>query len=88
MSAFLNRKRKSDFIILLLAAASFASCIIISRIGNYPIQTEMLSWSTDQLPGNWTTLRDEWWFYHSMRTIAELLALALVAWTLVKKEKP
>lgn len=81
VSAFLQRKNKTMFIALLGAAACFASCIFISRFGNLPIQTEMLTWKATALPDNWTALRDKWWSLHIMRTIAELIALALVSWT-------
>jgi len=84
-SAFLNRKNRTVFIILLVASAFFSSCIFISRLGNLPIQTEMLSWKTDQLPDNWTQLRDKWWSFHIARTMAELCALVLVAWPNVQK---
>ena len=80
-SAYLQRRNKSDFVMLLIAAACFTSCIFISRFGNLPIQNEMLTWRADALPDNWTTLRDQWWSFHIMRTIAELIALVLVAWT-------
>jgi hypothetical protein len=81
MSAFLNRKHKAVFIPLLFATAFFASCILISRLGNLPIQTEMLTWHADRIPDNWILLRDKWWSFHVARTIVELLALILVAWT-------
>lgn len=80
-SAYLQRKDKSVFVLLLIAAACFASCIFISRFGNLPIQNEILTWNAAALPDNWTSLRDQWWSLHIMRTIAELVALALVAWT-------
>jgi hypothetical protein len=85
LSAYLNRNRKSVFIALLFASAFFASCIFISRFGNFPIQIEMLTWKAEYLPDNWTSLRDKWWTLHITRTIAELLALVLVAWTSVQK---
>ena len=80
-SAWLQRGNKAVFVTLLIAAACFASCIFISRFGNLPIQNEMLTWRADALPDNWTSLRDQWWSFHIMRTIAELIALVLVAWT-------
>ena len=86
VSAFLQRQNKSVFITLLLAAAFFISCMVITRIGNVPIQTEMLKWTTDSLPDNWTMLRDKWWSFHRMRTIAELAALVLIAWTVVQNK--
>jgi hypothetical protein len=45
----------------------------------------MLTWNVNSFPENWTTLRDKWWTLHIMRTIAELIALALVTWTNVQK---
>ena len=84
-SAFLQRKNKNVFIALLFAALFLLSCIFITRFGNLPIQTEILTWKANSFPENWTILRDKWWTFHIMRTIAELIALALVAWTSVQK---
>jgi Na+/H+-dicarboxylate symporter len=81
ISAFLHRNNKTVFVTLLVASAFFASCIFISRFGNLPIQSEMLNWKIDSLPDNWISLRDKWWTFHIVRTIAELIALALVSWT-------
>jgi archaellum biogenesis protein FlaJ (TadC family) len=83
-SAFLQRKNRTVFVTLLAAAAFFISCMLITRFGNVPIQTEMLTWEANAMPANWTTLRDKWWSYHMMRTIVELIALVLVTWTIVQ----
>jgi len=85
VSAFLQRKHKTTRIALAGAAVFLLSCIIITRLGNVPIQTEMLTWNADSVPDDWTRLRDDWWSFHIMRTIAELIALVLVAWTSVQK---
>ncbi len=84
-SAILQRKNRKIFIALILAALFLLSCIIITRFGNLPIQKEMLTWKANSFPENWTTFRDKWWTFHVMRTIAELIALILVAWTSVQK---
>lgn len=84
ISAFLQRENKTTFVTLIIASAFFASCIFISRFGNLPIQTEMLNWKIDTLPDNWTSLRNEWWRLHIIRTVAELIALALIAWSTSK----
>ena len=86
-SAFLQRPNKPVFIALLLAAGLLISCIIITRFGNLPIQKEMLIWNANSFPENWTMLRNKWWNFHIMRTVAELIALVLVAWTSVQKYK-
>ena len=81
ISAYLQRGNKTVFITLLIASLFFASCIFISKFGNLPIQKEMLNWKANSLPDNWTLLRDKWWKLHITRTVAELIALALVVWT-------
>ncbi|MBX3241369.1 MAG: DUF1772 domain-containing protein [Chitinophagaceae bacterium] len=86
ISAYLQRKNKPALVALLLAAAFFISCMVITRFGNVPLQEEMLKWTTDTLPENWTTLRDKWWSLHIMRTVVELIALVLVTWTIVQNK--
>ena len=86
VSAFLQRKNRMIFLLLIFAAIFFASCIFISRLGNLPIQKEMLTWDVVSLPNNWTALRDKWWMLHVLRTIAELIALVLVSWASVMKQ--
>ncbi|MEO9052538.1 MAG: anthrone oxygenase family protein [Ginsengibacter sp.] len=88
IAAFLQMKNKPVFVALLLAAAFFLSCMIITRLGNVPIQTQMLNWKKDALPGDWPALRDKWWLFHIMRTNAELIALVLIAWTTIQKKPP
>ena len=83
ISAFMQRQHKPVFIGLLAASTFLFSCIIISRFGNLPIQQEMLTWTVDTIPDNWTVLRDKWWTLHVFRTIAELCALTIIAWTTI-----
>ncbi len=85
VSTFIQRRNKTIFITLLVAAAFFASCIFISRFGNLPIQNEMLTWNANSIPENWTMFREKWWSFHIMRTVAELIALVLVTWASVQK---
>lgn len=84
ISAFLQRTNKINSITLLVAAAFFISCIVITRLGNIPIQNAMLSWNANSLPENWNVFRDQWWTFHIMRTITELIALCLIVWTNVR----
>jgi hypothetical protein len=85
LSAFLQKDNKRVFFTLLIAGMFFIICIIISRFGNQPINKIIMTWKPDSLPGNLSELRDKWWSFHKMRTIAELIALSLVTWTSIKK---
>jgi Domain of unknown function (DUF1772) len=85
ISAFLQKSNTPVVITLLIAALFFIICILISRFGNQPINKIIMTWTTDSLPVNWSDLRDKWWSFHIMRTVAEVKGLFLVTWTSVKK---
>jgi len=86
VSAFIQQSDKPVFIALLTAAVFFISCILITLFGNKPIDDLVLTWKSDSLPGNWTELRDNWWIFHKLRTVAEIAALFLVTWTGLRKD--
>ena len=84
ISAFRQRSNKAVFVALLVAALLFISCILISALGNRPIDNFVMTWTRDTLPADWTNFRDKWWSLHIMRTITELIALCLVTWVNIK----
>jgi uncharacterized membrane protein len=86
LSAYLQKHDKSTFIFLILAAVFFITCILITRFGNKPIDDFVITWTKDAIPNNWTELRDNWWLFHILRTIAEIIALLLVTWTSINKD--
>jgi archaellum biogenesis protein FlaJ (TadC family) len=79
-SAVMQINNKPVLIALLSAAAFFLSCTIISRFGNQPIQELMMNWNPASPPSNWEDMRVDWWHFHILRTVADLLALLLVIW--------
>lgn len=86
ISAFLQKNNKAVFVSLLIAAIFFVACILISALGNKPIDNLVMTWTNETLPRDWTIFRDKWWLLHIMRTIAELIALVLIAWTNVRSK--
>ena len=85
ISAFRQRKDKVVFISLLIAAIFFITCILISALGNKPIDNYVMTWTNNTLPSDWASFRDKWWSLHIMRTISELIALVLVTWASIRK---
>ena len=59
-------------VVVLLVAAG-----LITRFGNQPINAIVITWSPQAPAANWTELRDAWWYWHVLRTIAGVVALAL-----------
>jgi hypothetical protein len=86
LSAYLQKQDKSTFIFLIFAAVFFIACILITRFGNKPIDDKVITWTKDVIPNNWTELRDNWWSFHILRTVAEIIALLLVTWTSINKD--
>lgn len=85
LSAYLQRRDKYIFTSLCVAALFFIACILITLLGNKPIDEIILTWTKESVPDNWDHLRDTWWSLHVLRTIAEILALFLITWTSIKK---
>jgi uncharacterized membrane protein len=85
ISAIIQKGDKKVFFPLLIASLFFIACIIISRFGNQPINNAIMTWTSGTIPGNLSELRDKWWTFHIIRTIAELIAICLVTWASIKK---
>ena len=63
----------------LLAAVLFMLvAALVTRLGNQPINAIVMTWSTQVQPANWEQLRDQWWQWHVVRTIAAILAFSSV----------
>jgi uncharacterized membrane protein len=59
---------------------------LITRLANQPINAVVVAWTADTVPGNWTELRDNWWFWHTVRTLVSIAALTgLVTATLAAR---
>jgi uncharacterized membrane protein len=51
---------------------------LVTRLVNQPLNTQIIGWTVDTLPGNWTDLRSEWWRWHLVRTALSVCGLALL----------
>ena len=62
---------------LLVAAVVFLLVAgLVTRFENQPINSLVMSWSAQTPGANWMELRDAWWNWHIVRTIAGILALS------------
>lgn len=85
IGAFLQRANRNIFITLLIAAALLIVAGLVTRFGNQPINTIVMTWNPDTPPGNWIELRDKWWSLHIVRTFTSFFALCLIVWASIKK---
>jgi uncharacterized membrane protein len=80
LTVFLAVTSKSDArsrYLLVAAATLLVVAGLVTRFGNQPINAIVIMWDA-QAPGeNWEQLRDQWWSWHVVRSIAGIAALAL-----------
>jgi len=55
-----------------------AAALVITLAVNVPIDRNIQYWTLSSLPENWRELRDRWAFYHGLRTLLSVAALAAV----------
>lgn len=76
--AVLARERTGVFYLLVAAIVLMIIAGLVTRSGNQPINSEVMKWSIQAPPANWTVLRDQWWRWHVVRTLAGISALSLL----------
>ena len=85
-SAFLQRKDKIAFSVLLVASVFLIVSGLTTRFGNQPINNIVMTWDMNTPPNNWMVLRNQWWTYHELRTLSAFIGLCLIVWTSIKKD--
>jgi len=58
------------------ALVLMAAALVITLVVNVPIDRQIQSWTTAALAPDWRAIRDRWEFYHGLRTLVSVLALA------------
>jgi uncharacterized membrane protein len=72
---------------LLFGAAAFMLvAALVTRFGNQPINAIVLSWSPQAPASNWLELRDQWWQWHIVRSVAGIGALVLTVLAILKPQ--
>jgi len=77
-ASFLYRREGRSFYLLLAAFICTVLVAVVTAIGNIPINNQIETWTPAAPPSNWSHLAIVWWQYQSIRTIASVVALALV----------
>jgi uncharacterized membrane protein len=80
IDAWVSRGDKARMTLLLVAAAFLVLAALVTRLGNQPINAIVATWNAQTPPAGWETLRDQWWYWHVIRTwitIAALLCLLI-----------
>lgn len=75
--AYFLRKRRTVFILTLVAAICFAGMLAVFAFGNNPLNQQVMSWTPATLPANWRSVRDAWDGFHAASSV--LAAIALIS---------
>jgi hypothetical protein len=58
------------------ALVLMTTALVITLAVNVPIDRQIQTWTTAALPADWQAVRDRWEFYHGLRTVVSIAALA------------
>jgi hypothetical protein len=78
--AYLNKTTHSVLILFGLGAAFFLVSGLITRFGNQPINSLVMTWQSTAPPSTWNQWRDQWWLYHKLRFVSSVIGLCLLIW--------
>ena len=76
--AVMTRRSPRARYLLVAALLCLVAAGVVTRFGNQPINVQVMSWTAQTLPQNWTQFRDWWWQWHVVRTVAAVAALCLL----------
>lgn len=75
--AMLTKDDKRGRYLLVGAAVCLMIAGLITRFANQPINAVVMTWTPQAPAADWSELRDVWWRWHILRTVAAICALAL-----------
>jgi len=79
LSALLAARSGADRRVRYLFVAAVLFMLVaalVTRFGNQPINAVVMTWSAQVQPANWQELRDQWWQWHVVRTMAAILGFS------------
>jgi uncharacterized membrane protein len=85
--AILSKGDPRSRYLLVSAALLMIVAALVTRLANQPINAVVMTWSVQSPPANWGQLRDEWWHWHIVRSLAGIAALALTALALLHSKR-
>ncbi len=76
VSAVLARHDRLSFYLLIASSICIMAAVLVTVFGNWPINNQIITWSINSPPSNWTELRDQWWRFHVARAVIVIAALS------------
>ena len=86
--AVLTKGDRGTRYLLIATAVCLLIAGVVTRFENQPINSIVMTWSPQAPPPNWTELRDTWWQWHIVRTVAGIAALCLLILAVLSHRRP
>jgi hypothetical protein len=86
---FMEKSKLKGFLILAAILLLLGNTFVAFQ-GNRPLNDLFLTWTPTTIPGNWSSLRDEWFRYHLIRNIfnaLQLFSILLIYFVPISKRK-
>ena len=80
---FMVRGRRPAFALTLTALIALALSTAAYWLFIYPVNRELLTWTAETLPQNWTDFRDQWEYAHAARAGLQLVALGTLVYSVL-----
>jgi uncharacterized membrane protein len=80
---FFRQRQMPAFALATAALVLLVASLAITLGINVPIDNDIARWTLTSLPADWQAVRDQWEWYHSLRTFASLLGLACAVGSLL-----
>ena len=78
VSTFLARRDRPNVYLLIAASVCVVAVLLTTVLGNVPINNQIMTWSINSPPSNWTQLSEKWWRFQIVRTIAAIGGLSFL----------
>jgi uncharacterized membrane protein len=85
--AFMSKGDRPGRYLLIAAAGLMIIAALVTRFANQPINAVVMTWSAQSPAANWAQLRDEWWHWHIVRSLAGVAALALTVLAVLRSKR-
>ena len=85
--AVLAKGDRGSRTMLVAAALLMVLAAAVTRFSNQPINAIVMTWDAQAPAANWAQLRDEWWHWHIVRSVAGMAALALTVLAVLNSKR-
>jgi uncharacterized membrane protein len=84
VSAWLYPVKKSmGFYLNVIANVLIIVTLLITLLVLVPIDNQIKAWTVATMPPDWISMREQWQFFHSLRTLTSLAAFGCLALSIV-----